>query len=170
MCRLLPCRSGWRKATFVYPGNMLWEIYRKSNTLIWFLCFLLSCEKPGKESLKINNNKRKICTVGYIIFSVKSFLYSLCTSLLRSRLFKTKLSDFFRLVNQFINFTILCKFRFIYLFIIHFHIFHFIFSPYSFAALVIFFLNNMFCHCKAGSVSICIFYFFKCAYSLLTTS
>lgn len=122
MCRLLPCRSGWRKATFVYPGNMLWEIYRNSNTLIWFLCFLLSCEKPAKESLKIN--KRKICTVGYIIFSAKSFLYSLRTFLLRSRLFKTRLSDFFRLVTQFINFTILCKFTF-FLFIINFHIFFF---------------------------------------------
>lgn len=93
--------------------NMLWEIYRNSNTLIWFLCFLLSCEKPAKESLKIN--KRKICTVGYIIYSAKSFLYSLRTFLLRSRLFKTRLSDFFRLVTQFINFTILCKFTFFYL-------------------------------------------------------
>lgn len=133
MCRLLPCRSGWRKATFVYPGNMLWEIYRKSNTLIWFLCFLLSCEKPAKESLKIN--KRKICTVGYIIFSAKSFLYSLRTFLLRSRLFKTRLSDFFRLVTQFINFTILCKFTFFYLL----RTFIYFFCPYSFAALVIFF-------------------------------
>lgn len=50
------------------------KIYGKSNTLTWFLCCLLSSEKPTKESYKINN-KKEICTAGYIIFSAKSYIF-----------------------------------------------------------------------------------------------